>query len=435
MKKFVLGLVISLLFLGNVCAQNEAQGTHYFTLEDCLDYAFGNNLTRLGMLLTEDLREDAYRQSKKERLPSLSGSFTENFAYNNKSESSSYQGNYGLNASMTLYQGGSISNTIEQNKLSMEQSSYQTIQYENDMVIQILQAFLTVLGNEELLKYQNAVLKTSEEQLSQGKAQYEVGALLESDYLLLEAQFASDNSNIVETQATRDNSLLSLKNLLSMDPEINLEIVYPDTNAIEQMMLVPTREYVMDRALEAMPDLKISQYEVDLANMGIKIAKSGYLPTLNLTGGISTGHTPNFKSWGTQVVDNLGESIGLSLSVPIFDKGRTKSSVTQSKIALQQAEYNKTQTDLNLRQTITQEYQDVVSALNRYQSNVVKENAYSKSFEAYGAMFNAGSITAVDLLQQQNNYINALNDYIQSKYTFMLRRKILDVYMGEQIRM
>ena len=50
-------------------------------------------------------------------------------------------------------------------------------------------------------------------------------------------------------------------------------------------------------------------------------------------------------------------------------------------------------------------------------------------------MFSAGSITAVELLQQQNNYISAMNDYIQSKYTFMLQRKVLDVYMGEEITM
>lgn len=434
MKKFVLGLVL-LLFFTNVCAQNTSEGTHHFSLEDCLNYAFGNNLTRLNMLLTEDLREDTYQQAKKERLPSVSASASESFSYNNKSESSSFSGNYGLNANLTLYQGGSITNTIEQNKLSMEQSSYQTKQYENELAIQILQAFLNVLGNEELLNYQRTVLKSSEEQLNQGKAQYEVGTLLESDYLLLEAQFASDKSNIVDTEISRANSLLTLKSLLSMDPEVNLDIVYPDTNAIEYMTMIPEQDYVMERAMNTLPDLKISQYNVDLANVDVKIAKSGYLPTLSLSGGISTGHSKDFRNWGTQVANNLGENIGLTLSIPIFDKGKTKSRVNQSRIALQQAEYNKTQTDLNIRQTIIQEYQDVVSALNRYNSNSVKESAYSKTFEVYGEMFNAGSITAVELLQQQNNYISALNDYIQSKYSFMLRRKILDVYMGEQITM
>lgn len=433
MKKIVLGYFI--LFIFSVSAlQAQEPRSYSFTLEQCLEYAFGNNLTRQNMLLSEEMKEDSYNQSKKERLPSVSASLSESFSYENKKEETSFNGDYGLDASMILYQGGSITNTIEKSKLTMEQSRYQTQQYDNEMTIQILQAFLTVLGNEELLKYQRAVVAFSEEQLSQGKAQYGVGSILESDYLLLEAQYSTDKANITDTEITRTNSLLTLKNLLSMDPEANLGIVYPDATSLSGMMMVPTQESVVQQALVAMPDLKISQFNVDIAGKNIQVARSGYLPTLSLSGGINTGHSKNFQNWGTQVTDKLGESLRLSLSIPIFDKGRTKSNVTQAKIALQQAEYDQIQADLTLRQTVSQGYQDVISALNRYQSYVVRENAYSKTYDAYRAMFNAGAITAVELLQQQNNYISALNDYIQSKYTFILRRKILDVYMGEEIR-
>jgi outer membrane protein len=238
----------------------------------------------------------------------------------------------------------------------------------------------------------------------------------------------------VDTEITRDNSLLSLKRLLSMDPDINLKIIYPDTSTIQRMALIPNQSHVIERAMATLPDLNISRYNVDIAQVGVKLSQAGYYPTVSLNGNIGTNHR-DFNNLGNDFSNGLNESISLSVSIPIFDKGRTKSRVTQSKISLLQAEYTQKQTELNTRQTLIQEYQNVVSAYSRFQATEVKHNAYQKTYEVYSARFNAGSITAVELLQQQNNYINVLNDYIQSKYGFILKRKILDVYMGERITM
>ena len=176
MKKFVLGLIV-LLSAGIASAQEKVPADYYFTLEDCLNYAFGNNYNLQSAKLTEDSKENAYNQSKMERLPSLNASVGENYNHSNNA-GGSWGGNIGLNANLTLYQGGNISNAIEQSKLLKEQSSFQTSQYQNNLTIQILQSFLTILGNEELLKYQAVVVKASEEQLKQGKAQYQQGQIL-----------------------------------------------------------------------------------------------------------------------------------------------------------------------------------------------------------------------------------------------------------------
>ena len=433
MKKFVLGFIIILLSTGAGIAQNSVPADYHFTLEDCLNYAFGNNYNLQSMKLTEEAKEDAYNQSKMERLPSLSASLSETLSHS-KGADASFGGNYGLNAGMTLYQGGNISNTIEQNKLRKEQSFFQTSQYQNNLTVQILQAFLTVLGNEELLKYQEAVITASEEQLKQGKEQFRYGKILESDYLLLDAQYANDKYNIFNTQISHDNSLLNLKSLLSIPATDNLQIISPDTTAIQLMGILPSMNEVLDQTIQTLPDLRISQYNIDIAEMGLKMSKANYLPTLSLHGSVGTGHT-DYSDFGTQLSNRLNQQIGLSLSIPIYDNSRTKSKVTQSRIALQQAELDKKQNELDIRQTVVTNYQSVVSAYSKYQTTNVRQNAYSKTFDVYRAQFNAGSITAVDLLQQQNNYISALNDYIQSKYEFMLKRKILDVYMGIQIKM
>ncbi|MDR1678676.1 MAG: TolC family protein [Prevotellaceae bacterium] len=427
-------IFLSMLFVSLAVLAAGQQAPYQFTLEQCLDYAFRYNYDYQSMKLSEEAKQDLYQQSKQERLPNLNASLSESLS-SSKQNSSSWNGSYGLNASMPLYQGGSITNTIEQNKLEKEQAFYQTLQYENDLTLQILQAFLSVLGNEELLKYQSVMLKASEEQMNQGKIRFQAGQILESDYLLLNAQYASDKNNIIDTQIARDNSLLSLKSLLSMDPLQELDIIYPDTSAIAEMALLPTQDYALERAMQTMPSLKISNYNIDIAKTSLKISKSGYYPTLSLSGSIGTGHRENFDNYGTQLSDGLNEQVGLSLSMPIYDKGRNRSKVMQSKIALQQAENDRKQTELTARQTVVQEYQNVVSSYNKYEVSNGRQDAYFKSFEAYRVQFEAGAITAVDLLQQQNNYISALNDFIQSKYGFILQRKMLDIYMGEKIKM
>jgi outer membrane protein len=432
MKSIILFVIfgISSVF---VYSQEQSSDSLYFTIEDCLDYAYRNNYNLQSMKLSEEAQEDVYEQSKMERLPSLTASASETLA-NSKESSGTVSGSYGLNASMTLYQGGNIGRTIEQNKLKTELAAHQTSQYENTMIIQILQAFLTAVGNEELLKYQSAVVRASEEQWRQGKEQFQFGKILESDYLLLEAQYANDRNNVVNTQITRDNNLVALKQLLSMPISEKLQLIPPDTSAIDAMGLLPAMNEVISSTLMSLPDLKISNYNVEIAKMNVSMSKANYLPTITLNGGIGTGHS-NFSNFGTQLANRLNEQIGVSVSFPIFDNNRTKSKVRQSRIALQQAELDRKQTELDVLHTVTTEYQDVVSAFNKYQTNTIRQNAYSKTFDVYRAKFGAGAITAVDLLQQQNNYISALNDYIQSKYEFVLKRKILDVYMGNQIKM
>jgi outer membrane protein len=426
-------LLVICIAAGIANAQQALPAAYLFTLEDCLNYAFGNNYNLQSVKLTEEAKEDAYQQSKKERLPNLNASVGESLSHTTGNDAV-FGGSAGLSANMTLYQGGNINNAIEQSKLQKEQSSFQISQYRNDLTIRILQAFLTVLGNEELLKYQEAVAGASEEQMKQGKERFQYGKILESDYLLLEAQCANDKNSLTDTKISRDNSLLALKNLLSIPASKSLQIISLDTTAVQTMALLPTMENVLESGMATLPDLKISQYNIDISKIGLKMSKANYLPTVSLNGSIGTGHT-DFSDFGAQLSNRFNQQIGVSVSLPIYDNSRTKSKVRQSQIALQQAELDKKQTELDIEQTLVTEYQALISAYNKYQTTQIRQNAYSKTFDVYRAQFGAGAITAVDLLQQQNNYISALNDYIQSKYEFILKRKIIDVYMGTEIKM
>jgi outer membrane protein len=311
----------------------------------------------------------------------------------------------------------------------LQQSAHKTKQYDNNLIIQVLQTFLTAIGNDELLKYRQSLLTASEEQLNQGRARWQAGEILESDFLLLEAQWVNDRNNMITAGINKDNTLIEMKNLLAMNLLQPLTLIYPDDEAMKVLSVMPALNVFMEQAVNTLPDFRISDYEVEIAETGLKIAKLAYYPTLSLGGTIGTGHN-TFSGYGTQLSDRLNQQVGLTLSIPIFDKSKTKSNVQRSKIALQQTQLENKQTTQNLQLTLLTEYSNTVIAEQQFETDKVKQNAYSKSFETYRAKFNVGSITAVELLQQQNNYINALNDYIRSKYGFMLKRKVLDVYLG-----
>ena len=426
--------LLTFVFLMLLVVSGTAQESHSyrFSLEDCLRFAFSNSNDRKSMELTGKSLETTYEQSKQQRLPNLSASVGQNFSNNENGWSTS--GNVGVGSNVTIYQGGNINNTIEQNRLNLERNEVQLERYDNQLTTQILQSFLTVLGNQELLNYQLEVLNTSREQLKQGRARHKVGAILESDLLLLEAQYYSDSNNVVDTRINVGNNLIDLKVLLSMNPTDELEIISPDTDNLDNLReTLPTEQEAIDLAMDYMPDLRLGDYDIRIAEKSVDLARGNYFPSISANANVGMG-VLSFDSDGNQKwYGKPTESVGVSMSIPIYSRGQTKANVKKSRIALEQAQLDYEQTQLTVLQSVVQAYRNVVSAYNAYKVSQVKENAYSKSFNAYNIQYQYGTITTVDLLQQQNNYLNALNSYIQNKYSLVMKRKILDVLMGKQI--
>ena len=429
MKKMIL-FTFAFLMACSLTAQESH--SYQFTLEDCLRYAFANSYERKSMELNSESLEASYEQSKMQRLPSVSASVGQNINNNENGWSSS--GNIGVGSSITIYQGGNIRNTIEQSRLNLERNEVQMERYDNQVTTQILQAFLSILGNQELLNYQQEVLKTSGEQLKQGRARYQVGTILESDLLLLESQYLSDSNNVVDTRINIENNLLDLKVLLSMNPNDELRIVVPDTENLDELKAsLPTEEEAVQLALDYMPDLRMSDYDIQLAEKSVDMAKGNYYPTVSANANLGMGILSFDGNGMNHWYSTPTESAGISVNIPIFSRGSTKTNVKKSKIALEQAQLDYEQTQLSVRQTVSQAYRNVVSAFNTYKVSQARENAYSKSFEAYNLQYQYGNITTVELLQQQNNYLNVLNSYIQNKYSLLMKRKILDLYMGKGV--
>ncbi len=439
MKNQILACLMFLLSITTLMAQQPTsdEKTKRFTLEECIAYGLENNLTIRAVAMDQTSSQLSLQQSKNDRLPTVSASASQALGYSNQpiSGGSSWQGSYSVNAGLTLYQGGYLNKLIKQSSLQTTLAGLQMEQSGIDLSLQIVQSFLSVLMNQELLTYQKVVLKTSEEQMIQGKEQFEVGKILESDYLLLQSQFVTDQSNVENTGQTIQNSMNTLENLLSFKSDESLEVVYPDAVALNKNLEIPGLDELISQTMSFLPSLKMKDASIEMADNAIGIAKTSFLPSLDLNASVGTGYVNDNGAFGTQLNNGLGEQLSLGLKIPVYNRNKTRTQVKLAQIALQQTEIERDQQVLDVVNELEKQYRNVITASNKHKASEVKKNAYLASYEVYNEQFTQGSITAVDLLQQQTNYLNALNDYLQNKYSFVLSRKILDIYMNVKIEL
>ena len=436
MKKFILIFGFISLFFNCLTAQD----TLRLTLEECLQYAETHNFSLQSSNINISTSELNLKQAKLNIAPSVSASASQNVNFGNYEKSVGWGGNYGINAGMTLFNGLSNANKIKQSKLGVEQSELQLESNKNNIRVSVIQAFLSVMMNEELLNYQQKVLNSSNEQMEQGRQQLEVGQILESDYKMLQAQYTSDLYNIENTKNNIQSNYLTLKNLLSMDPSMKLSIVFPDSATLFKSLDLPSLQELIDRSTNYLPELKMSENDITSAEYDVKIQKANFYPTLSASAGISTGYngsnltSPN-TGWGTQLWHGLGENIGLNLSIPIYQRGSVRNNVKLAEYRVEQLELEHKETEYQVNQDLQKSYLDVASAQNDFVAAEAKTDAYLANYKTYSMRFKYGSVTAVDLIQQQTNFLNQLNNYMQAKYSYVLRRKILDVYMGIPVKL
>lgn len=408
----------------------QAQTTE-LTLEEAVNYALKHSFSQQTLAFDKRIEECTLNQSKLELLPDLNAALTQDFS-NSDAAKNNWNGNYNLSTSVMLYQGGKNMNAIKLNKLFVNQSDSKIAQAQNNLATQVIQAFLEIIMNEELYDYLQVVAKTSTQQMQEGEIKYKNGQILQSDYLLLKAQAATDNYNIVNTKIARDNSILKLKTLLSMDETKTPEVIAPTHDQLTELN-IPSLNELIKRTFEWFPDLEIARQNITISELNIKQARTSGIPSLSLGGSLGTGYNRGAGEFGTQLDNRFNQRAGVTLSVPLWNKGRTKSQIRQASFRLEQSKLQQSATTLELRQQLEKEYNNVTSGYQKYQTSAERSEAYRQSAAAYRKQYEQGEITVVEMLQQETNYLTALNDYIQNKYSYILNRKILDVYMGVKI--
>lgn len=406
-----------------------------WTLGECLDYALENNI-QLRQSRNDYLSgvEDT-KEAKAALFPSLAASATQgytNYPSSNATDRNSYTGTYGLNAGMTLYEGGKLRTAVKQQQVQNRIDALAVEESANDIRIAIVQAYMQCLYAAEAVTVNRSTAEASKAQRDRAEAMWQAGSISKVDFAQLESQYVSDEYQVVVARTSLDNYKLQLKQLLELDITEEMNLAAPAIQESEVLSALPAKAEIYATALDAMPEIKRGELGVESAELGIKQARAGFFPSVSLSAGIGTGHMSGggFES-GSQVWNRFNENIGLSVSIPIFSNRKNRTAVNKARIAVSNSYLERQNLEKQLLREVESAYLDAVSAQSQYTAAREKQRYAQQSYDLTDEQFRVGMKNTVELITAQNELTAARQELLQAKYMALLGIELLDIYQGK----
>ena len=397
-----------------------------WTLQNCIDYALEQNITLRKSRITAESTAVDVKTAKAALFPSLSFSTSQNMV----------NGTYGLNAQWTVYNGSKRLKTIEQEKLNNRAAELDVATSENDIEETITQTYVQILYAAESVKVNESTLALSQAQYERGKELFAAGSISKADLAQLEAQVSTDRYQLVTAQSSLQDYKLQLKQLLELDGEEEMNLYLPTLEDSNVLSPLPTKTDVYQAALALRPEIESSRLNVQASELNIDIARAGYMPSISLSAGIGTTNTSGSDyTFAQQVKNGWNNSIGVSVSVPIFNNRQTKSAVQKAKLQRETSMLNLLDEQKNLYKAIEGLWLDANTAQQRYVAAQEKLRSTQTSYELVSEQFNMGMKNTVELLTEKNNLLSAQQETLQAKYMAILNAQLLKFYQGEEIQL
>ena len=440
------------LLLSVACAlMTVAVSAEPWTLQRCLDYAAENNITLKKNRLSELDAAEQLKMSQAALFPSLSFSMSQSVGYRPFQEATvivqngmatstnnkiTENGSYGLNANWTVWNGGINQKNIQAQKLQTELSAVQTDQTLKTIQEQIAQLYVQILYTVEAKRVNEQLAATAQQQLERGQERYKVGDLAKADVAQLESQVAQTQYDVVNAQTQIDGYKRQLKALLQLDINTPFDVAADEVSDAQALLPIPDKAEVYAKALNTRPEMRAAQLQADAANLQLDIARRGYLPSISINAGVGDSHySASNDSYGEQLKRNLNGSIGLGVSVPIFDNRRNMSNVKTAKLQQLSSKLDLQDRKNALSSTIEQYWLNANSGQQNYIAAKSRVKSQEASYELLNEQFQNGLKNTVDVLQGRDNVISAEQDMLQSKYMALLNIQLLKFYTGEKIEL
>ena len=441
------------LMAGNAFAQDTPAATAYtekpytWTLQDCINWAKQQSVTVQRNKVRVRSSQIDVKDAKSNRLPTVEFStyqnvsnrpFQENYSgvigtevvsFNNKN---SYSGNYGVSASMNLYNGGQTKNNIRLAEINSQIAELQVQTSELSIEEQITQLYVQILYSQEAVKHDDELIALAEAQLEQARARKQAGLLNKADVSQFESQLAQDRYQKVADETALDGFRLQLKQLMELDGDDILQIADPtlENNVLAEL---PSKQQVYEHALSTRPELKVQQLAMDRTYIDEEIAKAGNRPVINANAGINTTNSSGSGNMFTQLKTQWNNGIGVSMSIPIWDHGRTKNAVARARLERETAYLDMVETQKNLWKSIENYWLQAHSNQQRYLAAQEKVNYCRESFNLTSEQFRLGLKNIVEVTQDKTNLSTAIQQMLRAKYEALLNMALLKYYNGESI--
>ena len=443
MKKFVFLLLASILFI-NAYPQKK------WSLEECINYAYENNLQIKRQELNVDYNKNNFTQSKFSVLPNLNGQWNHNFSsgktidYNRFEyvNQSYWSGNLGLGSNMTVFSGLSILNDIIQKKYKFLQSQSDLEKTKNDIALSLTVAYLNILFAKERVEVAKNKLEVTTLQAERTKKLMEVGNVAQGEYFEIKAQESNEKLALVNEMNYLDITYLDLTQLLDLDSAGGFDIVVPEHLEVELIAPPTSVDDIYAKALDHLPQIRSAEFELKSAEKDLSKAWGQLSPSVGLSGNIysryselaqdPTNPTADYP-YGDQLKDYFYKQFGIGVSVPIFNRLQVKTGISNARLDVMNTKLMLDQTKLALYKEIQQAHADALAAMEEYSSSIEAVKANEEAFKYAQQKLDVGLMNSVDFNVTKNNLITAQSALIQAKYKYIFRLKILDFYMGNAI--
>ncbi|OUO50824.1 transporter [Parabacteroides sp. An277] len=424
------------LFLG-ICAVTAQEKPAQWTLQTCLEYALANNIQIKQSRIDELSGLEDTELAKAQLFPSLSADITQgyvNYPSSNAAENHSYSGNYSINANWTLFDAGRRNKAIKQQKLQNEMDRLTTEENEDEIRIAIVQTYLQVMYAMESVEINKNTVETAKAERDRAEELYKAGSISAVDLAQLESQYSTDKYQLTVAETTLDNYKLQLKQLLELDITEEIQLTMPEIAESEVIAPLPEKEIIYATSLAVMPQVRNRELAIQSAELEKKRAKAAYWPTLSMNAGIGTGHLSGTNySFGNKIWNNFNESVGISITIPIFAQRENKTAYNKAKLAITTSQLDLLNTQKELLQEVESTYLDATSAQSQYLSASERLAYVRQSFTLTEEQFFLGMKNTLEMLTEKNNLLNAQQEVLQSKYMAIMSIQLLNILQKKPV--
>ena len=480
-------LIIALVGFILLSPKTEAQ--EKWNLKTIVEYAMANNIGVRQSELQAKLSALTYKQSRLSVYPNLN--FNGNTSINNgnnqdpvtfaRINETYLTAGMQLQSSADLFNFYSKRNTILANEWELKAAVANVGKIKNDIALSAANAYLQILLALEQQKITLVQVGQTTEQLRVTRIQVNAGALPELNALQLEAQLALDSVNYINAKGNVTQAVLNLKAFMNIEADAQFEVDVPpvETIPIEPMAdLQPDAVYQL--ALSNQPLQQYNSFRLNAAEKSKAAAKGAMYPSVSIFGGIGTNYLAFTKkpvyaqvfpgtftptglkvnvnnvlydvnqpdvtrgdvisyirpsSFGSQFTDNLNQSVGLGISVPIFNGGSLRTSYERAKLNINSLELQKKRDDQQLKQDIYSAHNAAVIALEKFNASIKSVSTSEQTFTFANKRFGVGMLSTFDLITSQNNLLRARLEYTINQFDYVFKMKVLEFYKGQGLKL
>jgi len=432
-----------------------------WTIQECVDYAIKNNLQVQAQMYNKNVQTKNLEMAKKEYLPSVSGTISNNANFGqtlvgtSSIRNDSYYNGANVGASVLVYNNGRLEKSIRKTGFDVEASLQDIETIKNNIALQIAQQYLNVMLNREIKKISESAMDNAQKLYDRAKITTEVGTTAQTVLAEASASLAREKQNVKTAQINVDRALFAMAQLLQLQDYKSFDVV--DIPVPDQLMpATETVDDVLNIAYQNQPVVKAAESRIKAAEAQTEVVKTNFWPTVTATAGVGSFYnnllnkntlgyqqdpvtgavTPIIeRNFFQQYSDNFGQQLSLSANIPIFNKGITKLQVEQTKINETIAKNNLEQQKFQLKQDIQQAQFNADSNFEVYTAAIEAEKSTKLALDFAEKSYEAGRSTIYDVTMARNNYANAQGSVAQAKYNYLFSIKVLDFYAGRGINL